>query len=171
MDSLLIGDYAFPIREGSLSKRKDEPGEYCWCIEVYCEGCEQLERRLQRRLKDEDSEDEELHWLTGAEPYLYAQSLPLRVKTAEELIGRTYDFPWSPDDDPPPGYSDGWPFFCLYTWEHDLAYPMRIAFLTKQGGRYRVQIDGKYTMGEECYDLKAQAWLDWEPGSDPDPLP
>ena len=109
-----------------------------------------------------EKEDEDFAWLEGAEPYLYAQMLPLEVAGPEELIGRRYTFPQSPDDDPPDWEAARqWPFFCLYTCEHDYAYPMTIAFLAKRDQHYRVEISGKVPLHKE-FDLRVKTWLRWE---------
>jgi hypothetical protein len=77
----------------------------------------------------------------------------LRVESPDELIGRQYTFPQTPDDDPP-----DWP----HLFEHDWAYPMRVAFTAKRDWQYRVEIAGGYPVGGEIYDLRVEAWLDWQ---------
>jgi hypothetical protein len=101
--------------------------------------------------------------LAGAEPMLYAQMLPLRVRSREELIGRTYSFPQTPDDDPPDWPTGhGWLFFVLSVWEGCVAYPMGVAFTEKRNEQYRVEIAGRYFNSGVSYDLRVQAWLDWQ---------
>lgn len=89
--------------------------------------------------------------------------LPLQVESPEELVGRVYSFPQSPDDEPPDWPSGiGWPFFCLYLMEHDLAHPMRVSFTERRGRQYRIEIAGRYPSGGVVHDLRVAAWLDWQ---------
>jgi hypothetical protein len=153
MDFLHLDRLAFPVLRGSLSRLRDESSDFCWCVEVHCgEAAEQ-----------EEGQESELDYVLGAEPYLYAQLLPLRAESPDELIGRRYSFPQSPEDDPADWEPDQWPFFCLYLWEHDYVHPAALGFTGRRGRQYRVEIEGKYPVDGMCHDLRVQAWLDWEP--------
>ena len=156
MDFLHLHTIAFPVLRGNLSKLR-EPSDYCWCIEIYCGESVQLDARNW----PDDREEQDLDWLMGTEPYLYAQLLPLRVEAPDELLGRRYSFPQSPEDNPADWEPNQWPFFCLYTCEHDYAYPMTLTFTAKRDRQYRVEIEGKYPVCRASYDLRIQAWLDW----------
>lgn len=163
MDHLHLNALAFPVVRGELSCARDAETEYRWGVEIHCQASTQFEDPGRPDDADEQPED----WTAGFEPYLYAQMLPLRATVPEELVGRSYVFPQSPDDDPPdwPG-GLGWPFFCLYLAEHELAHPMRLTFTQRQGRRYRVEIVGRCSDGTAEYDLRVEAWLDWI-GPDP----
>lgn len=159
MDQLDLNSIAFPVRRGELCRVHDASTDYRWGVEIHCDESLQLDDRDW----PDDREEGPLDWLAGCEPYLYAQMLPLRAASPDELVGRAYDFPQSPDDDPqdwPSGI--GWPFFCLYLTEHSLAHPMRVAFTEKRGRQYRVEIAGRYPDGGVIYDLRVEAWLDWK---------
>jgi hypothetical protein len=152
VDLLHLDTLTFPVLCGSLSRLRDESSDYCWCIEIHCgQSAEPAEKQKS-----------DLDYVLGAEPYLYAQLLPLRVKTLAELIGRRYSFPQSPEDDPADWEPDQWPFFCLYLWEHDYVHPAALAFIAKRGRQYRVEIEGKYPIDGAYFDPRVQAWLDWK---------
>jgi hypothetical protein len=158
MDQLLLNTVGFPVRSATLSRNRDDSGERSWCIEINCEESPQLDYRNW----PDDRDEGELDWLAGAEPYLYAQMLPLPADSPDELVGRTYSFPQTPDDEPADwDRGVGWLFFCLYLFEHDLAYPVTVSFTERWGKRYRVKIAGFYPCGEARYNLRAEAWLDW----------
>ena len=165
MEQLYLNTIAFPVLRGELYGGRDTT-DYRWGIEINCGESPQLDYQNW----PDDREEQPLDWLAGFEPYLYAQMLPLRVTSPEELIGRAYSFPQSPDDDPPDWPRGiGWPFFCLYLMEHYWAHPMRVAFTERRGRKYRVEIAGGYPDGGVVYDLRVAAWLDWvgpdvEPG-------
>jgi hypothetical protein len=157
LDVLHLQSLAFPVLRGSLSKTPGV-GDYCWSIEIHCGES----ARLYERNNSDDQDEDELDWLAGTEPYLYAQLLPLRVPSPDQLVGRRYSFPQSPEDEPADWEPDQWPFFCLYLYEHEYLYPVNVGFTEQRGGRYKVEIAGKYPVGARCYDLKVQAWLDWD---------
>jgi hypothetical protein len=152
VDLLHLDTLVFPVLRGSLSRLRDQSSDYCWCIEIHCGASAEAG----------EGEESALGYVLGAEPYLYAQLLPLRVRSPEEVVGRRYSFPQSPEDDPADWEPDQWPFFCLYLWEHDYVYPVVLTFTAKRDGQYRVEIEGKYPVDGACYDLRVQAWLDWE---------
>jgi hypothetical protein len=157
MDYLYINSIAFPIRNGTFRIGKDSSSEYDWGIEINCEESPHF------RDWSEEREEEPTDWLAGTEPYLYAQMLPLRVKSVDDLVGQVFTFPQTPDDELPDWPEGiGWPFFVLYLFEHDLVYPMQLAFIQKKKGQFRVEITGKYPQGDLSYDLRIQAWLDWQ---------
>ena len=109
-----------------------------------------------------DRAEGELDWLASAEPSLYTQMLPLPADAPDELVGRTYSFPQSPDDEPADwDRGVGWLFFCLYLFEHDLVYPTTVTFTAQREQQYRVIIAGSYPVGDGHYDLRVEAWLDW----------
>lgn len=158
MDKLFLNSIGFPVRSGTLSCNRAELGVRSWCIEIHCGESPQL------NYLDwpDDREEEELDWLASAEPYLYAQMLPLPVDLPDELVGRTFSFPQSPDDESADwDRGVGWLFFCVYLFEHDLVYPTTVTFIERQGQRYRVKITGSYPVGQGHYDLQTEAWLDW----------
>ncbi len=159
MDHLYLNTIAFPVLRGELLGGRDTTTDFRWGIEINCGESPQLDYRSWP-----DEREEQLHdWLASAEPYLYAQMLPLRVSSPDELVGREYTFPQSPDDDPPDWPRGiGWPFFTLYLFEHYWAHPIRVAFTGKQGIQYRVEIAGSYPDGGMVYDMRVQAWLDWQ---------
>src|SRR5688572_1503031 len=116
MDLLHFGSITFPVRSGELWRdRKNTTTDYAWGIEIHCDESSQL--AVQAWLGDRA--ERPLDWLAGVEPYLYAQMLPLCAASPDELVGREYAFPQSPNDATPdwPG-NIGWPFFCLYLHEH-----------------------------------------------------
>jgi hypothetical protein len=152
MDFLHLHTFAFPILRGSISKLPDERSDYCWCIEIYCAG-----------LFSPEEQGSDLDWVAGTEPYLYAQLLPLRVSSPDELVGQHYAFPQSPEDDPADWEPDQWPFFCLYLLQHEYVYPVSFGFTAKRDGKYRIEIEGKLPACQKSYDIRAEAWLDWEP--------
>jgi hypothetical protein len=159
VDHLQLNTIAFPVLRGELLRGRDALDEYCWGIGVYCGESPQLDYRSW----PDDRDEGPLDWLAGSEPYLYAQMLPLRVASLDELVGRAYSFPQSPDEEPtdwPSGI--GWPFFCLYLTEHELVHPMRVAFTERRGGQFRVEIAGRYPSGGVVHDLRVEAWLEWQ---------
>jgi len=112
MDQLFLNTVGFPVRRGTLSRNRDDSGVRSWCIEIHCEASPQLDGRGGPDAKDED---EQGGLVAGVEPYLYAQMLPLPAESPEELVGRSYSFPQTPDDEPAPwDRGAGWLFFCLY---------------------------------------------------------
>jgi hypothetical protein len=155
VDFLRINDLAFPVLRGTLSRLRNESSDYCWNIEIHCGRSDQWDN-------PNTEVDEELEWLVGTEPYLYAQGLPLRVASPEELVRRRYDFPQTPDSPLEEGEPDQWSFFVLYLHEHDQVYPMALSFTEKRDRQYRVEIVGKYDANETSYDLRVEAWLDWK---------
>lgn len=158
MDQLFLNSLGFPIRSGTLSRKRDGLDVRSWCIEVHCKESPQLDYRNWA----DDREEEESDWLAGAEPYLYAQMLPLPVDSPDELVGRTFSFPQSPNDEQADwNRGEGWLFFCLYVLEHDPVHPTTVDFTARQEQRYRVKIAGSYPIGQGHYDLRAEAWLDW----------
>src|SRR4051812_17491818 len=96
MDQLFLNSIGFPVRTSTLSRNRSEPNVRSWCIEIQFGESEQLDYRTW----PDDREEGELDWLASSEPYLYAQMLPLPVDSPEELVGRTYSFPQSPNDEP-----------------------------------------------------------------------
>lgn len=102
MDLLVVDNLAFPVRHGRLAKGPGDPIPYCWSIEIHCGSSDEL---------DGAGEQEELgpHAMAGTEPYLYAQLLPLRVESPDELVGRRYVFPQSPEDKEPDWGAPHWP--------------------------------------------------------------
>lgn len=158
MDQLFLSSIGFPVRSGALSRNRDESGAQSWCIEIHCPESPQLDYRNWT----DDREEAEVGWLAGAEPYLYAQMLPLPADSPDELIGHTYSFPQSPDDEPADwDRGVGWPFFCLYLFEHDLVCPTTVTFTERREQQVRVKIVGSYPFGEGHYDLRVEAWLNW----------
>jgi hypothetical protein len=155
MDLLHLDTLVFPVLRGTLSKLRNEPSDYCWDIEVHCGGSDQWDN-------PNCQVDPELEWIAGAEPYLYAQMLPLRVASPEELVGRRYEFPQTPGSPSEDGEPDQWAFFVLYLHEHDQVYPMTLTFTERRDRQYRVEIAGQYPAIETWYDLRVEAWLDWE---------
>jgi hypothetical protein len=151
VDLLHLDTLAFPVLRGSLLKLRDGSSDYCWGVEIHCGKAIELE----------EGQESDLDYVLGLEAYLYAQLLPLRVSSPEELIGRRYSFPQSPDGDPADWEPGQWPFFCLYLWEHDYVHPTTLAFTAQRYRQYRVEIDGKYPVDGKCFDLRVQAWLDW----------
>jgi hypothetical protein len=159
MDYLFLNTIAFPVRRGLLFRGREELGDYCWELEVYCDESPQL---IDSPVGTDDL-------LAGAEPLLSAQGLPLRVRSPDELIGREYLFPPTPEPDPSEyGPSLGWPYFFLYIWEGCPTEPLRVAFTGKRDGLYRVQIEGRYVNSDVSYALQVQAWLEWQ-GSEAEP--
>lgn len=159
MDYLFLNTIAFPVRRGVLFRGREELGDYCWELEVYCDESPQLNFR--NWLDDREEGPDNL--LAGAEPLLSAQRLPLRVRTPDELIGREYLFPPTPEPDPPDWDTAlGWPFFFLYVWEGCPTSQMRVAFTGKRDRQYRVEITGEYFNSGVSYALLVQAWLDWQ---------
>lgn len=159
MDQLFLKSVGFPVRGGTLSRNRRSDVSSC-CIEINCGESLQLDYRNW----SEDRQEEELDWLAGVEPYLYAQqvSLSLPTDSVNDLLGRTFSFPQSPHDDPADwDRGEGWLFFCLYLFEHDLIYPTTVTFTERQERRYRVKIASSYPAGEGSYDLRVEAWLDW----------
>lgn len=146
-----LGEHSFRVKRAVLSRISGEKSDYCWNIEIEC-GLDTTEI---------PEDGDEPPWYVGTEPSLYAQILPLRASHPDELIGREFSFPQTPDDDPadwPEGI--GWPFFVLYAWEHDLVYPSRVMFLEGDGGRYRVRILSEHACGPT--PIVVEAWLAFE---------
>jgi hypothetical protein len=162
VDHLFLNTIAFPVRRGVLFRGRKDLGDYCWELEVYCAESPQFT----------DQESDNL--LVGAEPLLSAQRLPLRVESPDELIGREYLFPPTPEPDPPDWDSArGWPFFFLYVWEGCPTEQLRVAFTAKRDRQYRVEIEGRYINSGVSYALWVQAWLQWQgseaaPGTSPE---
>jgi hypothetical protein len=158
MDHLSLNTIIFPVLRGELSGGSDKTTDYRWSIEINCGESPQLDFRNW----SDDRQEQPLDWLAGLEPYLYAQMLPLRVASPTELVGRTYSFPQSPDDESPDWpHGIGWPFFCLYLMEHVWAHPIQVTFTKRKGRKYRVEIIGGYFNCGVAYDLRVAAWLDW----------
>jgi hypothetical protein len=128
-------------------------------LEIHCAESPQLDYRNW----PDDKIEEELDWLASAEPTLYCQMLPLPDKPPEELVGHTFAFRETPHDDPAEwDRGVGWLFFVLYLFEHDCVYPTTITFTERQGNRYRVTIVSSYPLATGNYELRIDAWLDWE---------
>jgi len=158
VDQLHLDTIGFPVRKGTLYRSPTAKSDYRWEVEIHCDESPQLDYRKWPDDRREGPDD----WLAGAELMLGAQRLPLRVQSPEELIGRAYLFP--PEEDDPAEWSDDpcWPYFFLYVWEGYPAEPLHVAFTDKRDRQYRVEIIGKYTSGERIYELRVQAWLDWQ---------
>jgi hypothetical protein len=157
MDQLFLNSLGFPVRSGTLSRNRDEACVRSWCIEIHCGESPQLDYRNWPDSREED----DLDWLASTEPSLYAQMLPLPADSPDELVGRTFSFPQSPDDEPAEwDRGSGWLFFCLYLFEHDLVYPTTVTFTERREHWYRVQITSSYRVGEKHYNLRVEAWLD-----------
>ncbi|MCI0458932.1 MAG: hypothetical protein L0Z62_18395 [Gemmataceae bacterium] len=158
MDQLFLNTIGFPVQRGTLSRGREELGDYCWEIEIYCDESPQLDYWNWPDDRPWGPDD----WLAGTGLLLAAQRLPLRVQSPDELIGRDYLFPPTPEDDPTEWSNDPcWPYFFLYVWEGYPTEQLRVAFTGKQDRQYRVEITGTYDSGEVIYELRAQAWLDW----------
>jgi hypothetical protein len=158
MDELFLNSVGFPVRSGTLSRHRDESGVRSWAIEIQCGESPQFDDR--NRL--DDNEETELDWLAGMEPCLYAQMLPLPADSPDELVGHSYLFSQSPDDEPADwDRGVGWLFFCIYLWEHDLVYPTTVTVTEKREKRFRVRITGYYPVNAGRYELRVEAWLDW----------
>jgi hypothetical protein len=98
---------------------------------------------------------------------LAAQRLPLRIESPDELMGREYLFPPTPLPNPPDWDTAlGWPFFFLYFWEGCATEHLRVIFIDKRDGQYRVEIEGGYINSGVPYALRVQAWLDWQGSQD-----
>lgn len=157
MDFLYLDSIAFPVRSGKLYPGRDASEEFRWGIEIFCEEAPQLDFRNWH----DDREEQPSDWLAGSEPFLYAQLLPLRISSPEQLIGRSYSFSQTPDDESPDWPEGiGWPFFSLYLFEHLWAYPIRIAFTEKRNTQYQVEISGKFPQSDKVYDLRVSTWLE-----------
>jgi len=157
MDELFLNSVGFPVRNGTLSRQRDESDVASWSIEIHCAETPQLDYQNW----PDDREELELDWLAGTEPSLYAQMLPLPVDSPAELVGRTFSFPQSPDNEPADwDRGVGWLFFCLYTWEHDLVFPTTVTFTERREQQYRVKIAGYYPANGTHYELRVEAWLD-----------
>jgi hypothetical protein len=159
MDELFLSTVGFPVVAGTLSRNGPEsalPGS--WSIEIHCGESPQMDYRNW----PDDRKEEELDWLASAEPCLYAQTLPLPADSPDELVGRTYSFPQSPDDTPADwDRGVGWLFFVLYLFQHDLVFPTTVSFTESREQRYRVKIASFRPIGETQYELTVEAWLDW----------
>ncbi|OWK38086.1 hypothetical protein [Fimbriiglobus ruber] len=157
VDYLFLNTIAFPVRRGVLSRGREELGDYSWELEVYCGESPQLDYQNWPDDRPETIDD----LLVGAEPLLSAQRLPLRVRSPDELIGREYLFPPTPEPDLLDGVT-AWPFFFLYVWEGCATSQMQVTFTGKQDGRYRVEISGEYFNSGVSYALRVQVWLEWQ---------
>jgi hypothetical protein len=172
VDQLFLNTIAFPVERGVLHRGWEELGDYRWELEVYCGESPQLNYRNWADDRAETADD----LLAGASPLLSAQRLPLRVQSPDELVGREYLFPPTPEPDPS-DWRDAdpcWPYFFLYIWEGCPTEQLRVAFTAKRGRQYRVEIAGGYSNSGVSYSLRVEAWLDWqgaeaEPGASPDP--
>jgi hypothetical protein len=159
VDYLFLNAIAFPVRRGVLYRGRKDLGDYCWEVEVYCGESPQLDYRNWPDDRAETVDD----LLAGAEPLLSAQRLPLRAESPDELIGREYQFPPTPEPDSPDWDTAlGWPFFSLYVWEWCPTEQVRVAFTGKRHGQYRVEIQGGYFNSGVSYALRVQAWLEWQ---------
>jgi hypothetical protein len=155
VDYLYLNSIAFPVRRGVLLRGREELGDYCWELEIYCDESPRLDYRKWPDDRAETVDD----LLAGAEPLLSAQRLPLRVQSPDELIGREYLFPPTPAPNLPDwDTSLGWPFFFLYVWEACPTSQMRVAFTGKRDRQYRVDIEGGYFNSGVSYALRVQAW-------------
>ena len=158
VDQLYLNTIGFPVQRGTLSRGRQDLGDYCWKIEIYCDESPQLDYRNWPDDREEGPDD----WLAGTGLLLAAQRLPLRVRFPDELIGQEYLFPPTPDPDSPDWDTTlGWPFFFLYVWEGYPTEQLTVAFTDKRDRQYRVEIAGKYLTSEVPYQLRVQAWLDW----------
>jgi hypothetical protein len=114
MDQLSLNSVGFPVPSGTLSRNRGEPGVRSWCIEIHCGESPQLD---DCNWPDE-REEQELDWLASAVPSLYAQMLPLPADSPDELVGRTFSFAPSPNDEPADwDRGVGWLFFGVYLFE------------------------------------------------------
>lgn len=154
MNILRLDSITFPVTSASI-KRIPDIGEYCWCIDVNCGSSPELNDEEW----PEDREEQELDWVAGSEPYLYAQLLPLRVESPKDLAGRSYSFPQTPGDDPADWEPDQWPFFCLYLMEHDYVYPAVVKFSEDRNGRLYLEFEGKLPICGREYDLRVGTTL------------
>jgi len=160
VDHLFLNTIAFPVERGVLYRGREELGDYCWEVEVYCGESPQLDYRNWPDDRVETADD----LLAGASPLLSAQRLPLRVQSPDELVGREYLFPPTPEPDPSEWQAADpcWPYFFLYIWEGCPTEQLRVAFTAKRGRQYRVEITGGYSNSGVSYSLRVQAWLDWQ---------
>jgi hypothetical protein len=159
VDQLFLNTIGFPVRKGTLYRGREELGDYCWEVEIYCDESAQLDYRNWPDDREEGPDD----WLAGAGVLLSAQMLPLGVQAPDELIGREYLFPPTREGAPsdcPAGL--GWPYFFLYVWEGVPTAQLRVAFTAKRDRLYRVEIEGRYPDGAVAYELRVQAWLEWQ---------
>jgi hypothetical protein len=172
VDHLFLNTITFPVVRGVLYRGREELGDYRWELEVSCGESSQLDYRNwpDDRVKTADD------LLAGASPLLSSQRLPLRVRSPDELVGREYLFPPTPEPDPSEWRDANpvWPYFFLYIWEGCPTEQLRVAFTGKRGRQYRVEIAGEYANSGVSYALRVQAWLDWqgaeaEPGAAPGP--
>jgi hypothetical protein len=158
VDQLCLNTIGFPVQRGTLYRGREELGDYCWEVEIYCEESPQLDYRNWPDDREEGPDD----WLAGTGLLLSAQRLPLRVQSPDELIGRDYLFPPTPEGSPPDYPADlGWPFFFLYVWEGFPTEQLRVVFTGKRNRQYRVEIAGGYVNSGLIYELRVQAWLNW----------
>lgn len=160
MDHLFLNTIAFPVERGVLSRGREELGDYCWELEIYCGESAQLDYRNWPDNRAETADD----FLAGESLLLSAQLLPLRVQSPDELIGREYLFPPTNEPDPAEWRDTApcWPYFFLYIWEACPTEQLRVAFKAKRGRQYRVEIEGGYIASGVSYSLRVQAWLDWQ---------
>lgn len=160
MDHLFLNVIAFPVKRGVLHLGREELGKYRWGLEIYCGESPDLDYHNWPNDRVETADDV---W-AGASPLLSAQRLPLGVRTPDELIGREYLFPPTPEPDPSDWQAADpcWPFFFLSIWESCPTDPLRVAFTAKQDSQYRVEIKGAYSDSGVKYLLRVHAWLDWQ---------
>jgi hypothetical protein len=161
MDHLFLNTIAFPVVRGVLYRGREDLGDYRWEVEIYCGESPQLDYHSWPANRTETADD----LLAGASPLLSAQRLPLRVQSPDELVGREYLFPPTPEPDPSE-WCDAdqcWPYFFLYIWEGYPTEQLRVAFTERRDQQYRVEIAGRYTTSVS-YSLRVQAWLDWQGG-------
>jgi len=160
VDHLFLNTIAFPVERGLLYRGREELGDYRWEVEVYCGESPQLDYRNWPDDRVETPDD----FLAGTAVMLGAQRLPLRVQSPDELVGREYLFPPTPEPDPSEWEAADlcWPYFFLYVWEGCPTEQLRVAFTAKRGRQYRVEITGGYSNSGVSYTLRVQAWLDWQ---------
>lgn len=160
MDHLFLNTFAFPVERGVLSQGRRELGEYRWELEVYCGESPQLDYHNWPDDRVETTDD----LLAGTSPLLSAQRLPLRVQSPDELLGREYLFPPTPEPDPSEWREANpvWPYFFLYLWEGCPTDQLKVLFTDKRDRQYRVEIEGMYSNSGVSYALRVQAWLDWQ---------
>ncbi|MBY0458574.1 MAG: hypothetical protein K2V38_14640 [Gemmataceae bacterium] len=160
MDHLFLNTIAFPVERGVLYRGREELGDYCWELEINCGESPQLDFRNWADDREETADD----LLAGTPLLLSAQRLPLRVQSPEELVGREYLFPPTPEPDPSEWQDANpvWPYFFLYVWEGCPTEQLRVAFTGQRGRQSRVEIAGGYSNSGVSYTLRVQAWLDWQ---------
>lgn len=166
MDYLFLNTIAFPVVRGVLHRGREGLDNSGWEVEIYCGESPQFDYRNWPDDRAETADDV----FAGVSPLLSAQRLPLRVRSPDELVGREYLFPPTPEPDPSEWQeaSPVWPHFFLYVWEGCPTEQRRVAFTAKRDRQYRVEIAGGYSNSGVSYSLRVQAWLDWQ-GSDIEP--